>query len=130
MTSTFSVSADAALTAYLQLRAWMLDDNGVASLYRSAEARNLALDVETLFERVREQVQRWELTAIVSQVVAPLAFGYLGYAAALALGAVGATPVLIGLLIGAIIWLMQAPGTWQMLKECISQTVEAIFAGI
>jgi hypothetical protein len=125
--SVFVATSDTALGAFLQLRSTMRSDPQVDSLYRCALAGTLSLDVEPLLDRVRNQIMGWDLGAIARQVVMPLVSGYLGYAAAIAAGLTGAVPVLIGFLIGAVIWLAMAPGTWQMLKEKISNTIELIF---
>jgi hypothetical protein len=128
--SIFSTTKDTALTAFGKLRSFMRDRPGVERLYQAAQAGGLRMGADELFERVRDDVVKWDLGAIARQVIMPLASGYLGYAAAVAAGLTGGIPVLIGFLIGAVIWLAMAPGTWRMLKARIAATIEEIFSPV
>ena len=127
VSGVFSTSADAALTAFVKLRSFMKADASVERLYQSAQMGTLSAGSDDVFEQSRNAVRRWDLGAVVRQVIMPLASGYLGYAVAGALGATGAVPALIGLLVGAIVYLCVAPGTLQMLKTRIGRTVDDIF---
>lgn len=122
-----SCSSDAALTAFLKLRSYMQADSKMEELYKSAQAGTLSVGVDDLIERVRDGVLRWDLGAILRQVLMPISSGYLGYAGMIMAGFTGAVPLLVGLLVGAVIYLALAPGTWRMLQTRISATVEQIF---
>ncbi len=124
--SLFDAAEAQAMDAYLKLRSFMSGNASLQAMFHSAAAGHGSAD-DDLFDRVREKVVGMDMRAIVRQVIMPLAGGYLGYAAAIALELTGGLPILIGLLVGAIIWLTLAPGSWQMVKQRLTAALEDIF---
>lgn len=124
--SLFDAAEAQAIDAYLKLRSFMSANASLDAMVRSAAAGH-GSEGGDLFDRVRDQVVGMDMRAIVRQVVMPLAGGYLGYAAAIALELTGGLPILIGLLVGAIIWLTLAPGSWRMVKDRLTTALADIF---
>lgn len=128
LSSVFETTSDVALTSFMKLKTFLVQDNETKRLFASASDQTLTEDFDTIVERTSNRALKWDTKAIIRQVLMPMAGGYLGYALAGALGFVGAVPALIGLLVGAVIWLMNAPGTLDMLKTKITQTLDEIFS--
>ncbi len=126
----FSGGSDVARTAFAKLRSFMNSDREIEGLFQSAQAGTLAGGFEDLFERTRRRVVDWDLSAIFRGVVMPLASGYLAYALVpveAAGAAAGAAPVLIGFLVGAVVWLAMYPSAISMLKQKISEALDDMF---
>ena len=127
VTSVLSTGEDAALLAYTRLRAFMANDSQIGRMYDQATSGSLGDNIETLFERVNNQVLSWNIGAIARQVIMPIAGGYVGYALAAIAGATAGTAVLIGVLVATVIWLAMWPGTRQMLEQRIKESLDTIF---
>jgi hypothetical protein len=125
--AAFDVSTEAATRGYAQLRSFVQSNGRLERLFQAASGGRAKTSFDDTYDEVQHIVVRMDLTAIVRQVIMPMAGGYLGYAVAGALGATGAVPVIIGVLIAAIIYLMMAPGTWRMIKARIDEAVDNIF---
>ncbi len=123
----FSISEASAMDALLKVRSFIAGDGALSSLHAQAVRGDLTGSWDSLFERVRDRVVKLELSAIIRQVASPLIGGYLGYWAAGALGLTGGAPILIGALIGAVIWLSFAPGTMDMINRQMSKIIDEIF---
>ena len=126
--SLFSAGSDQALVAYSKLRSFMSEDAEIGRLLQSAQQAKLNLGYDGVVERVRGRLDRMNVSAIVRSVLAPLAGGYLGYALAGAVGIAGGTAVLVGFLVGAVIWLAMYPGTLAIIQEKIESSLNDIFS--
>lgn len=126
--SLFSAGSDQALIAYSKLRSFMSEDKVIGGLLQSAQEGRLRLQYDEVVERVQTRLEQMNVRAILRSVVLPMAGGYLGYALAVAGGTAAASAVLIGFLVGAVIWLMMYPGTLAIIREKIETSLSDIFS--
>lgn len=128
LTAVFDTSAEVATQSYMKLKTYITRDKETRVMFESATQQTLDDDYDGVVERTRQRAVSWDIAAIARQVIMPMAGGVLGYAVAGAIGLTGGVPILIGFLVGTIIWLMMAPGTLNMLKEKMNTALSDIFS--
>lgn len=128
LTAVFDTSAEVATQSYMKLKTYITRDKETRAMFESATQQTLDDDYDGVVERTRQRAVSWDIAAIARQVIMPMAGGVLGYAVAGAIGLTGGVPILIGFLVGTIIWLMMAPGTLNMLKEKMNTALSDIFS--
>lgn len=129
LTSVFNVGTNMATQSYMKLKSLVMQDGETSRMLEAASEQRMTGNYDSVLERTRSRAMSWDIAAIVRQVILPLVGGGAGYyIAAGLLGAAGVAPVLIGVLVGAIIWAKNQPGTLEMLKRNMDEALEDIFS--